>query len=263
MTLRFLTAGESHGPALTAILDGFPAGLALDIEAINANLARRQSGTGAGPRMKMEQDKVAILSGVMGGLTTGGPISLMIENRDHGHWKGKAVEPFTIPRPGHADLTGAAKFDYSDLRPSLERASARETAARVAIGSICRQLLAQFGVQVGGYVASIGSIEAVLEGIPLEDRISRARETETGCPDPAAAEAIQARIREITLAKDTLGGVIEVAAIGFPAGLGSFTQWDQRLAARIGAAILSTQAVKGLEIGPAFENAHLPGTRVQ
>jgi chorismate synthase len=263
MTLRFLTAGESHGPALTAILDGIPAGLALDVEAINADLARRQSGSGAGPRMKMEKDRVVIQSGLMGGLTTSAPLALMIENRDHAHWKGKDSDPFTIPRPGHADLTGAAKFGFSDLRPSLERASARETAARVAVGAVCRQLLAQFGISVGGYVLSIGGIEANLKDIPLDERASRARESEVNCPDPQAAEAMQRHIREATLAKDTLGGVIEVNAVGLPAGLGSYTQWDKRLEARIGAAILSIQAIKGVEIGPAFENSRLPGTGVQ
>ncbi len=262
MTLRFLTAGESHGPALTAILDGFPAGLPLDIEAINSDLSRRQSGSGAGPRMKMEQDRVIVLGGLLGGLTTGAPLALLIENKDHAHWKGKAVDPFTIPRPGHADLTGAAKFGFTDLRPVLERASARETASRVAVGAICRQLLTQFDITIGGYVFSIDGIEANINDIPLEERISRARESEVNCPDPLAGEAMRNRIREATLARDTLGGVVEVFAVGLPAGLGSYTQWDKRLEARIGAAILSIQAIKGVEIGSAFENSRLPGTNV-
>jgi len=262
MTLRFLTAGESHGPALTAIIDGLPAGMKLDVDAINSDLSRRQTGSGAGPRMKMEQDTAVVLGGLMAGRTTGAPLSLMIENRDHAHWKGKEVDPFVIPRPGHADLTGAAKFGYTDMRPALERASARETAARVAVGTVCRQLLAQFGINVGGYVVSLGEITADLTGISLEDRISRAREAETGCPEPGAAQAMKKLIREITLNKDTLGGVIEAAAIGLPAGLGSFTQWDRRLEGRIGAAILSIQAIKGVEFGPAFDNTRQPGTRV-
>jgi len=262
MTLRFLTAGESHGPALTTIIDGLPAGLELDIDAVNSDLARRQTGSGAGPRMKMEQDTAVVLGGLMGGRTTGAPLSLMIENRDHAHWKGKEVDPFVIPRPGHADLTGAAKFGYTDLRPALERASARETAARVAVGAVCRQLLAQFGIKVGGYVVSLGEITADLTGITLNDRISQALASDTGCPEPTAAEAMKKLIREITLHKDTLGGVIEAAAIGVPAGLGSFTQWDRRLESRIGAAILSIQAIKGVEFGPAFENTRLPGTKV-
>ncbi|NMB54689.1 MAG: chorismate synthase [Leptolinea sp.] len=263
MTLRFLTAGESHGPTLTTILDGMPAGLRLDMDAINADLARRQSGAGAGPRMKMECDKAVITGGVMSGVTTGAPISIIIENRDHARWKGKEIDPFTIPRPGHADLTGVLKYGYGDLRPALERASARETAARVAMGAICRQLLAQFGIRVGGYVLSIGEIEACLESIPLEERFIRARESEVNCPDAQASQAMQARIREIISGKDTLGGTIEAAAVGLPAGLGSFTQWDRRLDSRIGAAVLSIQAVKGVEIGPAFENSRLPGTAVQ
>lgn len=263
MTLRFLTAGESHGPALTAILDGLPAGLALDTEAINADLSRRQSGTGAGPRMKMEHDRAQILSGIMGGLTTGAPLALIIENRDHGHWKSREVDAFTIPRPGHADLTGAAKFGLADLRPALERASARETAARVAVGAVCRQFLAQFGISVGGYVRSIDGIEADIESIPQEDRVGLARQSETNCPDTRAAEAMQARIREATLGKETLGGVIEVAATGLPVGLGSYTQWDRRLEGQIGAAVLSIQAIKGVEIGPAFENSRKTGTKVQ
>lgn len=262
MTLRFLTAGESHGPALTAIFDGLPAGLAIDIEAINADLSRRQSGTGAGPRMKMEHDRALIQGGVMGGLTTGAPLALMIENRDHSHWKRKDVDPFTIPRPGHADLTGAVKFGLIDLRPALERASARETAARVAIGSVCRQLLGQFGIAVGGYVCSIDGIDADIDSIPLEDRVRQARLTDVNCPDPQAAEVMQARIREATLGKETLGGVIEVAATGLPTGLGSYAQWDRRLEAKIGAAVLSIQAIKGVEIGPAFENSRKAGTTV-
>jgi chorismate synthase len=262
MTLRFLTAGESHGPALTAILDGIPAGLTIDVEAVNADLARRQTGYGAGPRMKMERDRVIITGGVMGGLTTGAPLAMEIENHDHANWRGKEVEPFTIPRPGHADLTGAAKFGFNDLRPALERASARETALRVAVGAVCRQFLINFDIKVGGYVASIGEIEANFEHLSLPERIFGALTSETGCPDPIASEAMRLRIREIMLAKDTLGGVIEVAALGLPPGLGSYTQWDHRLEARIGLAILSIQAIKGVEIGPAFENTKKPGTHV-
>lgn len=262
MTLRFLTAGESHGPALTTILDGIPAGLSIDVEAVNADLARRQTGYGAGPRMKMERDRVEITGGVMGGLTTGAPLAMQIENLDHANWKGKAVEPFSIPRPGHADLTSAAKFGFNDLRLALERASARETASRVAVGAVCRQFLSNFGIKVGGYVTSIGEIDANLGHQSHLERISNAQNSETGCPDPVAAEAMRVRIQEIMQAKDTLGGVIEVVALGLPPGLGSYTQWDLRMEARIGAAILSIQAFKGVEFGPAFENARLPGTQV-
>ncbi len=263
MTLRFLTSGESHGPALVAILDGLPAGLPLTTEMINPELARRQHGQGAGPRMKIEQDTARILGGVMAGLTTGAPLALMIENKDHAKWQGKAIAPFTIPRPGHADLTGAVKYGYRDLRPALERASARETAARVAVGAVCKHLLAQFGVTVGGYVVSIGEIQADLEAIPLAERAARAETNPVRCPNPEAAEAMQARIQQVMQERNTLGGVIEVVALGVPPGLGSFAQWDRRLEARLGAALLSVQAIKGVEFGPAFENTRLPGTQAQ
>ena len=261
MPLRFLTSGESHGPALLAILDGLPAGLPLSADAIDRDLARRQHGYGAGPRMKLEHDTAQILGGVMGGLTTGAPLALQIENKDHARWRGKPVEPLTKPRPGHADLTGALKYAYTDLRPALERASARETAARVAAGAACRLLLAQFGIQVGGYVCSIGEVCAELDGIAPEARISLAQESDVACPEPEAAAAMRARIEEAIHARDTLGGVIEVLALGLPPGLGSFAQWDRRLEARLGAAVLSIQAIKGVEIGPAFANTRLPGTQ--
>lgn len=263
MSLRFLTAGESHGPALVAILEGLPAGLPLDAARINQELARRQAGVGAGPRMKIERDQAQILAGVMEGQTTGAPLALLISNQDHAKWRGKAVEPFTIPRPGHADLGGAVKYGYDDLRPALERASARETAARTAVGAVCKHLLAQFDIQVGGYVAAIGGILADLSEIPFLERPARAEQSEVRCPDPLGSEKMAARIRQVMHEKDTLGGVIEVLAWGVPPGLGSFAQWDRRLDARLGAALLSVQAVKGVEIGPAFENAALPGTQAQ
>ena len=262
MTLRFLTAGESHGPALTAILEGLPAGLSLNEEMIAAELRRRQSGVGAGGRMKIERDTAHILSGVMDGRTTGAPITLMIENKDHSHWKGKQVKAFTTPRPGHADLTGAVKYGYDDLRPALERASARETAARVAVGAVCKALLAELDIRVGGYVCAIGEITADLDGIKLEDRSALAEGNDVRCPDAQTAEAMRARIREIMDQRDTLGGVIEVLALGLPVGLGSYVQWDRRLDARLGAALLSIPAFKGVEIGSAFENSRLPGTQV-
>ncbi len=262
MPLHFITAGESHGPALVAILEGLPAGLPLSAEAINQDLARRQHGYGAGPRMKLEQDQAQILSGVMAGLTTGAPLAFTIANRDHEKWRAKGIPPFTRPRPGHADLTGAVKYGYTDLRPALERASARETAARVAVGAACRLFLAQFGIQVGGYVCSIGEITANLEGIELAERMRLAQASEVGCPQPEAAQAMHARIQQVMQERDTLGGVIEVAVLGLPPGLGSYTQWDRRLDARLGAAALSVQAIKGVEIGPAFENARRTGTQV-
>ncbi len=262
MKLNFSTAGESHGPALAAILDGMPAGLPLTPELINRELTRRQQGYGAGPRMKIEHDEARILGGVMAGVTTGAPLAFMIENRDHAKWRGKAVEPLTAPRPGHADLSGAIKYGFSDLRPALERASARETAARVVVGAACRQLLAQFGITVGGYVCSIGEISADLGNLDFPERIAHAAGSDVGCPDQQAAEAMRLRIRRVMDERDTLGGVIEVVALGLPPGLGSYAQWESRLEARLGAAVLSIQAMKGVEIGPAFENARLPGTQV-
>jgi len=261
--LRFLTAGESHGPALTAILEGIPAGLPLLPEMIDRELARRQQGYGAGARMKIEQDAVRILGGVMGGQTTGAPIALLVENADHAKWKGKAVEPMTAPRPGHADLSGALKYGYRDLRPSLERASARETTMRVAAGAACKQFLAQFGVTVGGYVQAIGEISADFGSLPYADRFERAEGSDVRCPDSQAATRMRERIAQIIQEKDTLGGVLEIVALGVPAGLGSFAQWDRRLDARLGAALLSVQAIKGVEIGDAWENAKLPGTQAQ
>jgi len=263
MSLRYLTAGESHGPSLTAILEGLPAGLPLNSSIINQQLARRQRGYGAGPRMKIETDSAHILSGVMAGLTIGAPLAIAIHNRDHERWRGKPIPPFTTPRPGHADLTATTKYGYSDLRPALERASARETAARVAVGAVCRHLLEQFGITIGGYVVSIGEIQAEVSSIPIVERFSLAEENDVRCPDYRAANSIRNRIQEIIQARDTLGGVIEVIALGLPPGLGSHVHWDRRLDARLGAAVLSVQAMKGVEIGSAFSNASLPGTQVQ
>ena len=263
MPLRFMTAGESHGPVLVAILDGMPAGLSLEAEGIDRELQRRQQGYGAGPRMKLERDRVQIVGGVMAGRTTGAPLALMIANADHAKWRGRAVEPMTAPRPGHADLTGAVKYGFGDLRPALERASARETAARVAVGAVCKQFLAQFGVRVGGYVVAIGEVTADLGEMPFEKRFELAEQSDVRCPDPDAAGRMRESIEKIMQAKDTLGGVLEIVALGLPAGLGSYAQWDRRLEARLGAAILSVQAIKGVEIGPAFENARRPGTQAQ
>ena len=263
MSLRFLTAGESHGPVITAILEGVPAGLSLNNDVIDHELVRRQKGYGAGSRMQIEQDAVQILGGVLEGDTTGAPIAMQIPNKDHQKWRAKEIESFVIPRPGHADLTGTLKYGYSDLRPALERASARETAARVAVGAVCKHLLAQFNIQVGGYVFAIGEVVADLESIPLDERAALAEESEVRCPDPAAAESMSDAIQAIMQARDTLGGVIEVLALGLPPGLGSHVHWDRRLEARLGAAVLSVQAIKGVEIGPAFENSRKPGTQVQ
>ncbi len=259
--LRSLTAGESHGPELIAILEGMPAGLPLSAADIDPQLRRRQLGYGAGPRMKLEDDRVEILSGVLAGQTIGSPIALRIINRNHDRWRGVAVEPMTTPRPGHVDLTAAIKYGYSDLRPGLARASARETAARVATGAICRHFLAQFGITIGGYVSAIGQVRADLEAMPLETRIRDADDSEVRCPHPESSGRMVEAIRSAIEARDTLGGILEVIALGLPPGLGSHVQWDRRLEARLGAAVLSVQAMKGVAFGPAFENAHLPGTQ--
>jgi chorismate synthase len=260
--LRFLTAGESHGPALTAILDGMPAGLPVDASIIDHELARRQKGYGSGGRMKIEKDAVRILSGVMAGETTGAPIAMLVENADHVKWRGKAIEPLTTPRPGHADLTGAVKYGYRDLRPTLERSSARETTMRVAVGAVCKHFLSQFGIVVGGYVKSIGEVEADFDGSSYPVRFEAAEQNDVRCPDPVAAKKMRARIEQIIHGKDTLGGVLEIVTLNLPVGLGSYAQWDTRLEARLAQAVLSVQAMKGVEIGDAFENARLRGTQV-
>lgn len=263
MSLRFLTAGESHGPQVLAILEGFPAGLPLTEDVIDRELERRQRGYGAGPRMKIERDEVQILSGVLAGETIGAPLALQIENRDHQKWRGREIDPFVVPRPGHADLSGTLKYGFNDLRPALERASARETAARVAVGAVCKHLLAHFDIRVGGYVTAIGEVTADISSIPLQERMDRAEANDVRCPDAENAQRMRVQIEQIIKAHDTLGGVIEVLVLGLPPGLGSYVHWDRRLEARLGAAVLSTPAIKGVEIGPAFDNARKKGTQVQ
>jgi len=262
--IRFLTAGESHGPALTAILEGMPAGLPLSADDIDPDLARRQKGFGSGGRMKIERDRVEISSGVAKGHTTGGPIALRVENLDWPNWKGRDVSPFTVPRPGHADLTGGLKYGYDDLRLSLERSSARrETTMRVAVGAICKKLLAAFDIAIGSYVTEIGGVVVQLSPErPYTERFALAEGNDVRCPEPAAVEPLRARIRQARAARDTVGGVFEVVALGVPAGLGSHVHWDRKLEARLAQAMVSIPAVKGVEIGPAFAIARLPGTRV-
>jgi chorismate synthase len=263
MPLRFLTAGESHGPQLTAILEGLPAGLPVDGEAIAHELARRQQAYGAGGRMKIEQDRASITAGVVAGRTTGGPIALTIRNRDWPNWATRTIKPMTIPRPGHADLTGAIKYGYRELRLALERASARETAARVAVGALCKQYLAAFGIRVQGYVVAIGSVQADLpDDLPYEQRFAQAESNDLRCPDPAAVEAMRRLVWDCMQAKDTLGGVFEVVALGLPPGLGSHVHWDRRLGGRLLGAVGSIHAIKGVEIGRAFANATRFGTEV-
>ncbi len=261
--LRLLTAGESHGPVLTAVLEGVPAGLPLDAAAINDELARRQQGYGSGGRMRIERDEVQITAGVVAGYTTGAPIALLVENRDWKNWKDRGIAPMTTPRPGHADLTGAVKYGYRELRLALERASARETAMRVAAGAICKRLLTELGADVGGYAVQIGGVKAELPAeLPYAERFALAEANDVRCPDAAAAEQMHAEIRQAIVDKDTLGGVFEVVALNIPPGLGSHVHYDRRLDARIVAALVSIHAVKGAEVGPAFDNAGLRGSQV-
>ncbi|MGD0173554.1 MAG: chorismate synthase [Anaerolineales bacterium] len=268
--IRLITAGESHGPALVAILEGIPAGLPLRAEDFQPDLIRRQGGSmtqaayrGASARMKIERDQATILAGVMNGKTTGAPIALTVENLDHREWKGRAVDAMTVPRPGHADLAAAIKYGYDDLRPGLERASARETAARVAACSVCRKLLDALGIRVGSYVIRIGSAAADLASMPIEERIKRADESPLRCPDAAGGERMQAEIDRAMKAGDTLGGVFEVVALGVRPGLGGFGNWDRRMNSRLGAALFGIPAIKGVEFGDGFALAALPGTQAQ
>jgi chorismate synthase len=261
--IRFFTAGESHGPSLTAIVEGLPAGLPLTGADIDVELARRQTGYGSGGRMNIERDTVQITSGVMNGLTTGAPIALVVENRDYKNWREKDIPPMTTPRPGHADLTGAVKYGYRDLRVALERASARETTMRVAVGAVCKKMLDAFGISIGGYVVQIGDVIAAVDpALPYAARFAAAEESDVRCPDAPSAERMHAAIRDAKVAKDTLGGVIEVVALGVPPGLGSHVHYDRRLDARIVAAMVSVHAMKGAEIANAFENAGRRGSEV-
>ncbi len=261
--LRFLTAGESHGPVLTAVLEGLVAGVPVTAAEVDRELARRQVGYGSGGRMKIEHDHAQITAGVLAGRTTGAPVAFAIANLDYRAWAERDIPPMTAPRPGHADLTAAVKYGYRDLRPALERASARETAARVAVGALCKAYLAQFGISIGGYVTSIGEVEARLpEELPYDERFRLAEANDLRCPDAAAAEEMHRLIWDTMQARDTIGGTFEVVALGVPPGLGSHVHFDRRLSGRLLAALASIQAIKGAEIGPAFANTRLPGTQV-
>jgi chorismate synthase len=263
MPIRFLTAGESHGPFLTAILEGMPAGIPIDNDFITNDLQRRQSGYGSGGRMHIEQDTAYISAGVMAGVSTGAPIALTVQNRDFKNWKEKDIEPITTPRPGHADLTGAIKYGYKELRVSLERASARETTMRVAVGAVCKQYLAQFGIQVLGYVTQIGHVKAQLPEKPdYRELFKIAESNDVHTPDPHSAEDMHDAIHQVKVNKDTLGGVMEIVALGVPVGLGSHVHYDRRLDAKLVAAMTSIQAMKGAEIGHAFDQAGLRGSQV-
>jgi chorismate synthase len=268
--LRFLTAGESHGPELVAVVEGAPAGFDIDVAAINHDLARRQKGYGRGGRMLIERDEVRVVSGIRFGRTMGSPVTLIVENRDYKNWeKRMSADPHdrseakivTRPRPGHADLAGVLKYNLEDIRDVLERASARETTARVAIGSFAKQLLAPFGVTVLGYVASIGATEArIPEAIDVAELARITEESPVRVGDPSAERGIIDEIDACKQTGDTLGGVVEVIAAGLPVGLGSYVQWDRKLDGRIGHALMSLQAVKGVEFGMGFGAARVRGS---
>jgi chorismate synthase len=261
--LRFLTAGESHGPELTLILEGLPAGIPLKPADINVDLARRQKSEGSGGRMTIEQDQVHITGGVMAGLTTGGPVSMTIRNKDFQSWRDRDIPAMTIPRPGHADLSAAIKYGYLDLRLGLERSSARETAARVAIGGVCRKFLGLFKVIICSYVVAIGAVSTQMpHPLDYEQLFRTAEKSPVRCPDEDAGQKMVQEIAKAREARDTLGGIFECVALHVPPGLGSHVHWDRRLSARIMAAVGSIPAIKGVQLGNAFENATLPGTEV-
>jgi len=257
--LRFLTAGESHGPCLLGIVEGMPAGLPLSESDIKLDLARRQKGYGRGGRMQIEQDEASILSGVAGGITTGAPIALQIENRDWPQWQGRVLPPLVVPRPGHADLAGAEKYGHRDFRLVLERASARETAMRVAVGAVARRLLAEVGVLVASQVVAIGGVAAAAADLSEPEARKQAEASPVRCPDAEATRQMILAIDEARARGDSLGGIFEVQAHGVPMGLGSYVHWDRRLDGRLAQALMSIPAIKGVEIGLGFASATTPG----
>lgn len=275
MPLRFITSGESHGKALIGVIEGIPAGLPLSAESINRDLKRRQGGYGRGGRMKIEADTAEILSGVRWGKTIGSPIALMIQNKDWPNWqeamsaleahKG-SIQPVTRPRPGHADMAGTLKYDTRDIRDILERSSARETATRVALGAIAKQFISALGISIGSYVAGIGPISINCpSGASEKELISYAKRAESSnvrCPDADASKRMTRLIDEAREAGTSLGGIFVVFSLGAPAGLGSHIQWDRRLDASLAQAMMSIQAIKGVEIGTGFASARSRGDAV-
>ncbi len=261
--LRYLMAGESHGPALLGIIEGLPAGLPLSPADLAPDLARRQAGYGRGARQRLEADQAEILAGVAEGVTTGAPVALQIANRARPELGDPARPPRSIPQPGHAELAGALKYGHTNVEHVAERASARETAMRVAVGAVAKRLLAAVGIQVLGYVVAIADVTAPEVDLPLPERGEQADASPVRCLDAAASQAMVARIDAARAAGDTLGGVVEVLACDVPAGLGSYVHPDRRLDGRLAAAVMSIPAIKGVEIGPAFANSRLPGSQVQ
>ena len=272
--MRYLTAGESHGPRLTAIIEGVPAGLPLTADYINAELKRRQGGYGRGARMKIESDQVEITSGVRHGMTMGGPITLNVTNLDHQKWleimsaadvdqKKKGLRKITKPRPGHADLVGGMKYRFDDLRNSLERSSARETTMRVAVGAVAKRLLEEIGVEVASHIVTFGGIDIdVPDDLTVGEIKERAAQSEVSIVNPEREEEIKAYIDQIKKDGDTIGGVIETVVGGVPVGLGSYVQWDKKLDAKIAQGVVSINAFKGVEFGVGFEAGRLKGSQV-
>ncbi|MFN3813490.1 MAG: chorismate synthase [Aquificaceae bacterium] len=271
MPIRFFTAGESHGRAIIALLEGIPANLQVSKDYINIELQRRQRGYGRGGRMKIEKDEVEILSGVRFGKTMGSPIALLIWNKDWENWsdkmavegsKGEGVVPFTRPRPGHADLAGGIKYNQRDLRSILERASARETAARVAVGAVCKRFLEEFGIKIGSYVVGMGRCTPKIEEEDLLKRHELAEMSQVRFPNADKDEEFIGVIEEAKERGESLGGVFEVFALGVPPGLGSYIQWDKRIDGRIAQAIMSIHAIKGVEFGLGFRVGSMFGSEV-
>ncbi len=273
---RFLTSGESHGPGLTAIIEGIPAGLKLEAEDINYHLHRRQGGFGRGGRMKIEKDQVIFRSGLRHGFTLGSPLTLEIENRDWENWKVKmsvtpveeSVEAVTLARPGHADFAGVIKYGHDDIRNVIERSSARETAARVAVGAVCLALLKEFGIEIHSHVLSVGPIghkdtlKSAITGNFSSAYWEQVEQSSMRCGDSELEKQMIDYILECKSKGETCGGVFEVVALGVPIGLGSYSQWDSRLSANVAMALMSIPSIKGVEIGGGFESTKLPGSQV-
>ncbi|MEI4830485.1 chorismate synthase [Bacillus sp. FJAT-53711] len=274
--MRYITAGESHGPQLTTILEGIPAGLSLVADDINTELARRQKGHGRGRRMQIEKDQAQILSGVRHGYTIGAPITLVVENRDFAHWtKIMGAEPLTEaeskemkrqitrPRPGHADLNGAIKYGHRDMRNVLERSSARETTVRVAAGAVAKRILEELGIKVAGHVIEIGGVKAEKQSYnSIEELQTITEASPVRCLDEEAAQKMMQAIDDAKTSGDSIGGIVEVVVEGMPVGVGSYVHYDRKLDAKLAAAIMSINAFKGVEIGIGFEAAHKPGSLV-
>ena len=264
MKIKYLTAGESHGPELTAIVEGIPSNFQVSKEYIDKFLSRRQKTLGSGGRMNIEKDQVLITSGVVNNLTTGGPIALKIINKDWKNWKNNEIEPYVVPRPGHADLVGTLKYNHDDIRLTLERASARETAIRCAVGAIAHQILSQLNIQLVGFVSSIGSQSFNPNSISdITSFKNLIEQSEVSCPDKDAADLMIREIKDARKKKDTLGGAISCIAINYPPGCGSYVHFDRKLDAKISSSMISVQSVKAVEIGNGFEASKKHGTEVQ